>query len=184
MRQRVKLAQALVHDPELLILDEPLTGMDPIMRRRTIRLIKDWSRAGKSILVSSHILPELADICNKIGIIERGKLEFDGTVEEAIRQVRKNTVYLVSVANEQNPTAREHLEGHLDVMKVEDVPDQRCLRVTLADGVTDGGFLVDVLLKNGLRLKMFKEEEIDLEDVFLEIMQGPPRSIEQVQVAR
>ncbi len=59
MRQRVKLAQALVHDPELLILDEPLSGMDPIMRRKTIRLVKDWARAGKSILVSSHILHEI-----------------------------------------------------------------------------------------------------------------------------
>ena len=90
---------------------------------------------GKTILVSSHILPELADICNKIGIIERGELLFNGTVESAIRQVRKNTVYLVAVANELNETAREHLEGHMDVLKVEDDAEERCLRVTLADGV-------------------------------------------------
>ena len=59
MRQRVKLAQAIVHDPQLLILDEPLSGMDPIARRKTIRLVKDWARAGKSILMSSHILHEV-----------------------------------------------------------------------------------------------------------------------------
>ena len=66
MRQRVKLAQSLVHDPELLILDEPLTGMDPLMRRKTIRLIKDWSRAGKHIIVSSHILHEIESMTSNI----------------------------------------------------------------------------------------------------------------------
>jgi ABC-2 type transport system ATP-binding protein len=172
MTQRLGLARVLLHDPQVLLLDEPASGLDPRARIEMRALLKELRKMGKTILVSSHILPELADICNKIGIIERGVLEFDGTVEEAIKKVRKNTVYLVSVANDLNGAAREHLEGHIDVLKVEDVPDQRCLRVTLTDGVEDGGFLVDVLLKNGLRLKMFKEEEIDLEDVFLGITKG------------
>jgi len=127
---------------------------------------------GKTILVSSHILPELADICNKIGIIERGELIFDGTVQSAIQKVRQRTIYLVAVANEQNPTAREHLEGHIDVLKIEDRPEENCLRVTLNDGVSDGSFMVDLLMKNGLRLKTFKEEEVNLEHVFLEITKG------------
>jgi ABC-2 type transport system ATP-binding protein len=82
MRQRVKLAQALVHDPELLILDEPLTGMDPIMRRRTIRLIKDWARAGKSILVSSHILHEIEAMTSNILLINNGRILAEGNVHQ------------------------------------------------------------------------------------------------------
>ena len=96
MRQRVKLAQALVHDPELLILDEPLTGMDPMMRRRTIRLIKDWARAGKSILVSSHILHEIEAMTSNILLINNGRILAEGNVHQ-IRDLideHPHTVYI------------------------------------------------------------------------------------------
>ena len=96
MRQRVKLAQALVHDPELLILDEPLTGMDPIMRRRTIRLIKDWAKAGKSILVSSHILHEIEAMTSNILLINNGRILAEGNVHQ-IRDLideHPHTVYI------------------------------------------------------------------------------------------
>ena len=82
MRQRVKLAQAIVHDPELLILDEPLTGMDPLMRRRTIRLIKDWARAGKSVLVSSHVLHEIESMTSNILLINNGRILAEGNVHQ------------------------------------------------------------------------------------------------------
>ena len=80
MRQRVKLAQAIAHDPELLILDEPLSGMDPLMRRRTIRLIKDWAHAGKSVLVSSHILHEIEVMTSNILLINNGRILAEGNV--------------------------------------------------------------------------------------------------------
>jgi ABC-2 type transport system ATP-binding protein len=82
MRQRVKLAQAIAHDPELLILDEPLTGMDPIMRRRTIRLIKDWAKRGKSIIVSSHILHEIEAMTSNILLINNGRILAEGNVHQ------------------------------------------------------------------------------------------------------
>ena len=82
MRQRVKLAQALVHDPELLILDEPLTGMDPLMRRRTIRMIKEWARSGKSVLVSSHILHEIESMTSNILLINNGRILAEGNVHQ------------------------------------------------------------------------------------------------------
>ena len=82
MRQRVKLAQAIVHDPDLLILDEPLTGMDPIMRRRTIRQIKEWARAGKSIIVSSHILHEVESMTSNILLINNGRIVAEGNVHQ------------------------------------------------------------------------------------------------------
>jgi ABC-2 type transport system ATP-binding protein len=80
MRQRVKLAQAIVHDPELLILDEPLSGMDPLMRRKTIRLIRDWARAGRSVLVSSHILHEIESMTSNILLINNGRILAEGDV--------------------------------------------------------------------------------------------------------
>jgi ABC-2 type transport system ATP-binding protein len=82
MRQRIKLAQAIVHDPELLILDEPLSGMDPIARRKTIRLVKDWARAGKSIVVSSHILHEVESMTSNILLINNGRILAEGNVHQ------------------------------------------------------------------------------------------------------
>lgn len=82
MRQRVKLAQALVHDPALLILDEPLTGMDPLMRRKTIRLVKDWARSGKHIIVSSHILHEIESMTSNILLINNGRIVAEGNVHQ------------------------------------------------------------------------------------------------------
>jgi ABC-2 type transport system ATP-binding protein len=96
MRQRVKLAQALVHDPELLILDEPLSGMDPIMRRKTIRFIKDWGRAGKHIIVSSHILHEIEAMTSNILLINNGRIVAEGNVH-SIRELidtHPHTVYV------------------------------------------------------------------------------------------
>jgi ABC-2 type transport system ATP-binding protein len=86
MRQRIKLAQALVHDPDLLILDEPLSGMDPLMRRKTVRLIKDWARAGKHIVVSSHILHEIEAMTSNILLINNGRILAEGNVH-AIREL-------------------------------------------------------------------------------------------------
>jgi ABC-2 type transport system ATP-binding protein len=96
MRQRVKLAQAIVHDPALLILDEPLAGMDPLARRRTIRLIREWARAGKSILVSSHILHEIESMTANILLIHNGRILAEGDVHH-IRDLideHPHTVYV------------------------------------------------------------------------------------------
>jgi ABC-2 type transport system ATP-binding protein len=109
MRQRVKLAQALVHDPELLILDEPLSGMDPLMRRKTIRLIKDWARAGKSILVSSHILHEIESMTSNILLIHNGRILAEGNVHQIrdLIDTHPHTVYVK--ANDPRALARQFL---------------------------------------------------------------------------
>jgi ABC-2 type transport system ATP-binding protein len=172
MTQRLGLARVLLHEPQVLLLDEPASGLDPRARIEMRGLLKELRNMGKTILVSSHILPELADICNKIGIIERGKLLFDGDVQSAIRQVRHHTVMRVAVADGQNTRARDQLHSHGDVLSVEVKDDEQSLLVTLNDGVDDGSFIADVLVKNGFRLKMLKEEEIDLEDVFMGITKG------------
>jgi ABC-2 type transport system ATP-binding protein len=96
MRQRIKLAQALVHDPELLILDEPLTGMDPLMRRRTIRLIRDWAREGRSVLVSSHILHEVEAMTSNVLLINNGRILAEGDVHDirALIDTHPHTVHI------------------------------------------------------------------------------------------
>src|SRR5262249_56961063 len=99
-------------EPQVLLLDEPASGLDPRARIEMRGLLKELRNMGKTILVSSHILPELADICNKIGIIERGKLLFDGDVESAIRQVRQRHVLTVIVGEGRNPEAKSLIEQH------------------------------------------------------------------------
>jgi len=96
MRQRVKMAQAIVHDPDLLILDEPLAGMDPLMRRKTIRLIKDWARAGKHIIVSSHILHEIEMMTSNILLINNGRIVAEGNVHQ-IRELIDTHPHTVSI---------------------------------------------------------------------------------------
>lgn len=171
MTQRLGLARILLHDPQVLLLDEPASGLDPRARIEMRGLLRELRGMGKTILMSSHILPELADICNRIGIIERGKLLFDGDVATAIRQVRQHTVLRVAVANGLNHMAKEHLEGHIDIRRLE-LQDDDTMRITLGDGVHDGSFIAEILIKNGFRLKLLKEEEIDLEDVFMGITKG------------
>jgi len=110
MRQRVKLAQAIVHDPELLILDEPLSGMDPIARRKTIRLIKDWAKAGKSIVVSSHILHEVESMTSNILLINNGRILAEGNVHQ-IRDLIDEHPHTVHIrAQEPRALARRFLE--------------------------------------------------------------------------
>jgi ABC-2 type transport system ATP-binding protein len=172
MTQRLGLARVLLHEPQVLLLDEPASGLDPRARIEMRGLIKELRTMGKTIMISSHILPELADICNKIGIIEKGRLIFNGDVQEAIRKVRTHSIFFVSVGPERNEEAAEHIEAHVDVLKVEKRTEENCLKVTLGDGISDGSFLADLLLQQGYRLRMLKEEEIDLEDVFMGITKG------------
>ncbi len=110
MRQRVKLAQAIVHDPGLLILDEPLGGMDPLARRKTIRLIREWSRAGKSVVVSSHILHEIESMTSNILLINNGRILAEGDVHQ-IRDLIDEHPHTVYVRGEDpRRLARQFLE--------------------------------------------------------------------------
>ncbi len=111
MRQRVKLAQAIADDPDLLILDEPLSGMDPIARRRTIRLIKDWARAGRSVIVSSHILHEIESMTSDILLINQGRIVAEGNVHQ-IRDLIDEHPHTVFIrADQPRALAREFLSA-------------------------------------------------------------------------
>ena len=117
MRQRVKLAQAVAHDPELLILDEPLSGMDPIARRKTIRMIKDWSRAGRSVIVSSHILHEIESMTSNILLINQGRILAEGNVHQIRDLIDKHPHTVHIKADHPRALAREFL-AHDDVLSL------------------------------------------------------------------
>ncbi len=172
MTQRLGLARVLLHEPQVLLLDEPASGLDPRARIEMRGLIKELRNMGKTIMLSSHILPELADICNKIGIIERGKLLFNGDVQSAIQKVRQRTRIDVGVGDGRNPEAKLLLEKEPNIDEVEYKEAEDYLLVTLREGIEDGSFIADALLRNGFRIKMLKEEAVDLEDVFMGITKG------------
>jgi ABC-2 type transport system ATP-binding protein len=122
MRQRIKMAQALAHDPELLILDEPLSGMDPIARRRTIRMIKEWGRAGKSVLVSSHILHEIESMTANILLINQGRILAEGNVHQ-IRDLIDEHPHTVHIKAD-----------HIRALAREFLADDDVLSLTLEEG--------------------------------------------------
>jgi ABC-2 type transport system ATP-binding protein len=117
MRQRVKLAQAIVHDPDLLILDEPLSGMDPIGRRKTIRLVREWARAGKSIIVSSHILHEIESMTSNILLIHNGRILAEGNVHQ-IRELIDEHPHTVYVRAENARALAQQFIAHDDVRSI------------------------------------------------------------------
>src|ERR1700712_104763 len=105
MTQRLGLARVLLHDPQVLLLDEPASGLDPRARIEMRALLKELRKMGKTILISSHILPELADICNTVGIIERGELIYSGPVADIVKRARAGMILHVGVAHNQELAA-------------------------------------------------------------------------------
>jgi ABC-2 type transport system ATP-binding protein len=169
MTQRLGLARTLLHDPQVLLLDEPASGLDPRARIEMRALLKELRLMGKTILVSSHILPELADICNKIGIIEQGKLLVSGEVTEVMKQVRTDVVLNIAVSSRMTDAANM-LEGQPEVETVED--KNGILVVKLHEGVNQYGFLANRLVNQGFELTLFKEDEINLETAFMHLTKG------------
>jgi ABC-2 type transport system ATP-binding protein len=169
MTQRLGLARVLLHDPQVLLLDEPASGLDPRARIEIRTLLKRLGTMGKTIMVSSHILPELADICNKVGIIERGELVFNDTVDELLRKVRPHTVLNINVTGDRISAAKL-LRSHKLVDQVAD--NEKYFTVTLANGECDYSDLATQLINAGHRLTLLREEELNLETAFMALTKG------------
>ena len=181
MTQRLGLARVLLHDPQVLLLDEPASGLDPRARIEMRELLKRLGGGGKTIMVSSHILPELADICNKVGIIERGELLVNADVSEVMRRVRDQPVILIELV-EKRPEGGS-FQTLENVMKL--LSDQEAVeKVDLHKGdvievfihkgktVDDYAGLLDTLIREGYRIRSFREEEINLETAFMTLTRG------------
>lgn len=176
MTQRLGLARVLLHDPQVLLLDEPASGLDPRARIEMRELLKRLGTRGKTIMVSSHILPELADVCNKVGIIERGELLVNADVAEVMRKVRDHLIINVEVVGNVEEAAKL-IEQHQSVgsVSVETAKDGRqTIRVSLdkEKGLDDYCDLPTILIENGFKIRSFKEDEINLETAFMTLTKG------------
>jgi ABC-2 type transport system ATP-binding protein len=169
MKQRLSIARVLVHDPKLLLLDEPAGNLDPRARIEMRELLKELRRMGKTILISSHILPELADLCNTVGIIERGELLYSGPVSDIVKRAKTGTIIQVSVAEHQEQAAAL-LSQHpaIDTVNI----NNGMMEVSLKTGNSDYSFLPQQLVASGYRLTMLKEEEVNLETAFMRLTKG------------
>jgi ABC-2 type transport system ATP-binding protein len=182
MQQRLQLARVLIHDPKVLILDEPASGLDPRARIEIRALLKELKRMGKTIMISSHILSELAELCDHFGIIERGRLLFSGTFAEIRQRLGVHRRVRVRVA--------ERTEQAVDVLAA--LPavasarqDGEAIAVNLADGSAAGSasakdaaqgpaeaLIADSLVRAGFKLVALVPEEVKLDDAFMELTKG------------
>src|ERR1051325_1916648 len=149
MQQRLGLARVLVHDPQLLLLDEPASGLDPRARIEMMAVLQELQRLGKTIIISSHILSELQTLCNRVAIIEKGKLIYSGPVQGVRDQMQTGQVYWVTVSGD-SAKALEILKARPEVQEV--APSDGQLKVTFAHE-TDPGFLAEALAQAGIRIK-------------------------------
>ena len=170
MQQRLGLARVLIHDPQLLLLDEPASGLDPRARIEMMAVLQELQRMGKTIIISSHILSELQTLCNRVAIIERGKLIYTGPVQGVSQQMSDTRVMWAKVPFEQHARALELLKQRPEVREVEELQER--LKVTLQDHDTDPSVIAETLVTNGVKLRGLREDEIGLEEVFMRVTKG------------
>ena len=175
MKQRLCLARSLVHNPELLILDEPASGLDPRARFEMKGILRNLSEMGKTIIVSSHILPELAEMCTTIGIIEHGKMMVSGTVNSIMAGVNRQNPLIIRVVGELDTAVRLLKESPM----VENLSmSERELYVSLQKNVLEENplqeeekeaALLTTLIQGGVRISSYTREKGNLESVFMQI---------------
>jgi ABC-2 type transport system ATP-binding protein len=159
----------LLHEPQVLLLDEPLSGLDPRARIEMRAVLRRLGQQGKTIMISSHILPELADMCNKVGIIDRGVMEVNASVAEVMKQVRERIVLHIGVTGAVDAAAKLLTQSDL-VENVSTADGQ--LTVTLKKGIEDYTDLSPLLIQAGHKIKLFREEEVNLESAFMALTKG------------
>jgi len=169
MRQKIGIARTLLHNPKVLLLDEPLSGLDPAARIETKNLLRKLGEMGKTILVSSHILPELATICNAVGILDEGTLLASGPVDEVMRSIRQNRMVEVRLL--------DNADGAVELLR-KGVSASAIGKVTRSDNVvrfewnasdSELSNLLALLVEKGFPVLGFQEVPISLEDAFMEL---------------
>ncbi len=169
MKQRLCLAKTLVHDPKVLLLDEPASGLDPRARIEIRELLKELQAMGKTIFISSHILAELSDFCNKIGIIENGQLIVAGDVHEIMERIKGHLRLCISVQGDLE-TATRILAQQPGIGEIE--VQNHLIRADFSGGRDEMPGLLKALVDAGVQVNSFGEEEMDLEDVFIQLTRG------------
>jgi ABC-2 type transport system ATP-binding protein len=169
MQQRLGLARVLIHDPKVLILDEPASGLDPRARIEIRELLRELKRMGKTIMISSHILSELEEICDHVGIIEQGRLVFSGTMEEIRPRLGIESKVRVRVADHQDK-AIELLSALPQVSRVQALGGE--IAVTFHEGKNADGIVARTLVNAGLDIISIQPERLKLDDAFLQLTKG------------
>jgi ABC-2 type transport system ATP-binding protein len=174
MQQRLAVARVLLHDPKVLLMDEPASGLDPRARIEMRELLKELRRMGKTIIISSHFLHELAELCNVVGIVERGKLVYSGSVADVMRRTSAGMVIQVSV-DERASEAAELLAKVKGVTRVDVVEADGGQRIDVAVD-PDSGFraseIPSRLIAAGFRLSSMAQEQVNLETAFMRLTKG------------
>lgn len=180
MRQRLCLAHALVHDPQVLLLDEPASGLDPRARVEMRELLRELRNMGKTIVLSSHILTELAELCDSIGIIERGRLVISGSMAEIRNIVQRSRMLRVSLLSD-SATAKQFLSTYPGVLQVRPFPNNEDgdnhgervdIEIEFAGDEAACADLLAELVRMNIKLAFFSEITTDLEDAFLHLTKG------------
>jgi len=169
--QRLGLARTLLHDPAVLLLDEPLSGLDPRARIEMRALMRRLGAMGKTIIVSSHILPELADVCNKVGIIDSGRMIASDDVASIIKRVSPNATILIDLMKPQDSSRAIDLISPLPLVDHVAIDGEK-LRVTLKSDVQDYSSIGMLLATQGIAFSKFAAEEINLESAFMAFTKG------------
>jgi ABC-2 type transport system ATP-binding protein len=169
MKQRLGIARILLHDPQLLLLDEPASGLDPRARIELRELLKELQRMGKTILVSSHILHELAQLCTRIGIIEAGRLVADGSLADIYRKLDLKRTVHVQISNMAPPLV-EAIRAVRGVSSGEELADRLAIRVHEDELSMED--LLDAVRGLGGRIRMFQPEAMDMETAFMKLTEG------------
>jgi ABC-2 type transport system ATP-binding protein len=169
MKQRLCLAKTLVHDPKVLLLDEPASGLDPRARIEIRELLKELQAMGKTIFISSHILAELSDFCNKIGIIENGQLIVAGDVHEIMERIKGHLRLEISVQGD--PERATHILAQQPGIGEMEVRNH-LIQADFSGGRDEMPRLLKALVEAGVEVASFGEEEMDLEDIFIQLTRG------------
>ena len=170
MKQRISIARTLLHDPEVLILDEPANGLDPSARIEMREILLKLADAGKTLIVTSHILPELARICNRVAIITNGKLRAAGTLEEIMSQVcQERTIEIQLSAGQPLQQAAEMVNQFAGNETVSPSETESMIRFRTSRSEDDLGSLLKELMSTGVAVTQFREVAADLEDAFLSV---------------
>lgn len=175
MKQRLCLARCLIHDPKVLILDEPASGLDPRARVEMREILKELKNMGKTILISSHILPELAEMCDTLGIIDQGKLQAYGSVSEIHKKLSGEKTIIVKINGNQQESVRFFEDDPL-ISGISVHMDGGTVEFTYRGSQEDQMILLRRAVNSGLPIVSFSEADTDLEDVFMEITRGVEQS--------
>ena len=168
MQQRVSLARVLIHDPELLLLDEPASGLDPRARIELMEILRELRRIGKTIFISSHILAELANLCDSVTIIDRGRIKFSGSMRRLLTQEGDVLTYRLTLAQDHPPAAQAvaALEGVVSIRKPDDEP---VYEVAFSQQHTSTNAILAAVLNGGGQVVNFQEDTRHLDEAFMDL---------------